>query len=142
MPVFWTVMPDDRPGDLPTGPRRTGGRPAAAGKDGHLTQRPAEHRAGPAAGTDVRRVHPRRLGGCQRRHPPGVRQLLEPYRGALGPAAAGRAHPVGHRTAGRARPDTHGGPPQRPRRAAPPPTPPPGPPPARPPPPPPPPRPP
>src|SRR2546421_5402977 len=51
-------MPDDRPSDLPTGPGGVGGGPAAAGEDGHLTQRPAEHCAGPAAGADVRRVHP------------------------------------------------------------------------------------
>ena len=77
--------------------------------------RPAPDRA---AGADVRRVRPGRVGGGQRRDAAGVRLVLEPDRRALGHPAAGRAHA---RRRSSSSPSTsrrqRGRPPQRPRRA-------------------------
>jgi hypothetical protein len=62
-----------------------GGGAGAAGADGPDPGGPGRRPAGPPAGADLRRVHPGRLRGGQRRVPPGLRLLLEP-----GP------RPVGH----------------------------------------------
>lgn len=63
---------------------RAGRCTAAAGPDGRLGRRPDRCACQPSAGADVRGVHPDRLGGRHRWHPPRVWLVLEPHRRALG----------------------------------------------------------
>ena len=80
-----------------------------------MTWRPSRRAC--AAGADLHRVCPGGIRCRHRRHPPGVRLVLEPRHRPVGRAAAGRDCPVRDPAADVLRQGSRRGPPQRPRRA-------------------------